>query len=103
MKKLQKQTDDWIKQYCVGYFSPHECLATIVEEVGELAREINHMYGPKQKKATEKENNIADELGDLVFTITCLANSLNVDLDKSFEKVMKKVHTRDKDRYKPKK
>jgi NTP pyrophosphatase (non-canonical NTP hydrolase) len=103
MMKMQKQTDAWIKQCGYGYFSTYECLAAIFEEVGELAREVNHTYGPKKKKATEKENNIADELGDLLFTISCFANSLDIDLDKSFEGLMKKVYTRDKDRYKKKK
>jgi NTP pyrophosphatase (non-canonical NTP hydrolase) len=103
MKKIQKQTDDWVKECTTGYFSPHECLARLVEEVGELAREINHTYGPKKKKATERENSIGDELGDVVFTIACIANSLDIDLDKSFKGVMKKLYTRDKDRFKQKK
>ncbi|MBU0535112.1 nucleotide pyrophosphohydrolase [Patescibacteria group bacterium] len=103
MRKIQKQTDDWIKKCGYGYFSPHGCFVAMAEEVGELAREINHVYGPKKKKATEKNNNIADELGDLLFTTACLANSLNIDLDKSFERLLKKLYTRDKDRYKKKK
>lgn len=103
MKEIQKQTDEWIKKCGYGYFTPHECLACLVEEVGELAREISHVYGPKRKKATEKDNNIADELGDLLFTITCLANPLKIDLDESFNRLMKKLYTRDKDRYKHKK
>ena len=38
-----------------GYFSPLANLARLTEEVGELAREINHYYGEKQKKPTEEE------------------------------------------------
>lgn len=103
MKRIQKQTDDWIKKCGYGYFTPHEALARLVEEVGELAREINHVYGPKKKKTTEKDNNIDDELGDLLFTIACIANPLKIDLDKSFKGVMKKLYTRDKARYNQKK
>ena len=102
MKKIQKQTDKWIQSCGYGYFSPHEMLARLVEEVGELARELNHAYGPKKKKTSERDNNIADELGDLIFTIACIGNGLNIDLDKSFKGVMKKLYTRDKDRFKKK-
>lgn len=102
MKKIQKQVDDWVKQYKIGYFKPFEILARLTEEVGELAREINHAFGPKKKKATEKNSAISDELGDVIFTITCLANSLKIDLDKSFGGVMNKVNKRDKNRWEKK-
>lgn len=100
MKKIQKQVDGWVKQYKIGYFKPLEILARLVEEVGELAREINHAFGPKKKKATERNKEIGDEIGDIIFTLVCLANSLGIDLDKSFKGVMSKVHKRDKDRWK---
>ena len=102
MKKIQKQVDDWVKQLKIGYFKPLEILARLTEEVGELAREINHRFGPKKKKATEESKEIGDEIGDIIFTLTCLANSLNIDLDKSFKKVMDKLYKRDKDRYEKK-
>ena len=102
MKKIQKQVDDWVKQYKIGYFKPFEALARLTEEVGELAREINHTFGPKKKKATEKNNAISDELGDIIFTITCIANPLKIDLDKSFKGVMNKVNKRDKTRWEKK-
>jgi len=44
MKKVQKDIDDWVTQYKIGYWKPHEILARLTEEVGELAREINHSY-----------------------------------------------------------
>jgi NTP pyrophosphatase (non-canonical NTP hydrolase) len=102
MKKIQEQVDEWVKQYKIGYFKPLEILARLIEEVGELAREINHTFGPKKKKATEKHKEIGDEIGDIIFTLTCLANSLRIDLDKSFKGVMNKVYKRDKDRWKKK-
>lgn len=95
----QKRVDDWVKQYKIGYFKPLEILARLAEEVGELARELNHHFGSKKKKSTEKKNEIGDEMADIIFTLVCLANSLNIDLDKSFERMMKKLNTRDKKRY----
>ena len=99
MKKIQKQVDEWVKQYKIGYFKPHEILARLMEEVGELAREINHQFGPKKKKTTEKKKEVSDEIGDIIFTLVCLANSLGLDLDKSFQKVMDKLNKRDNERY----
>lgn len=102
MKKAQKQVDAWVNQYAIGYFKPLEILARLVEEVGELARELNHHFGPKKKKASEEAKEIADEMADIIFTIICLANSLNIDLDKAFKTTMDKCYGRDKDRYKEK-
>ncbi|OHA88387.1 MAG: nucleotide pyrophosphohydrolase [Candidatus Zambryskibacteria bacterium RIFCSPHIGHO2_01_FULL_43_25] len=102
MNNLQKQVDDWVKQYKVEYFKPLEILARLTEEVGELARELNHIYGPKKKKSSEDKKEMADEMGDIIFTIICLANSHKVDLDDSFKKVMDKCYGRDKDRWEKK-
>ena len=99
MKKIQKQVDDWITQYKIGYFKPLEILARITEEVGELARELNHRFGPKKKKSSEEDKEIEDEISDIIFALVCLANSLDIDLDKAFKKTMDKCYGRDKDRY----
>ena len=86
----------------MGYFKPFENLARLIEEVGEVARELNHRFGPKKKKSTEAEKDLGEELADVIYTVICLANSLNIDLDKSFKKVMTKLNTRDKDRWEKK-
>jgi NTP pyrophosphatase (non-canonical NTP hydrolase) len=102
LKKIQKEVDDWISQYKLGYFKPLEILARLTEEVGEVARELNHMFGPKKKKVTEAKADLEEELGDVIYTVVCLANSLGLDLDRAMRKVMKKINTRDKDRWEKK-
>jgi NTP pyrophosphatase (non-canonical NTP hydrolase) len=102
MKDIQKQVDTWVSQYKLGYFQPMEILARLTEEVGELAREINHRWGPKKKKEAEDVKEISDELGDIIFTVVCLANSQKIDLDMAFAKVMDKLNNRDKDRWEKK-
>src|SRR5260221_6394510 len=102
MKDIQKQVDDWVAQYKIGYFKPLEILARLTEEVGELAREINHRFGPKKRKPTEKSPELGDEIADIIFTLACLANSLNIDLDQHFKRVMDKYYGRDKDRWEKK-
>jgi NTP pyrophosphatase (non-canonical NTP hydrolase) len=96
---LQKEVDQYIGQFKEGYFHPLSMLARLTEEVGELAREVNHRYGEKPKKPDEEENSIENELGDLLFIITCFANSLDIDLEEAYQKVMDKYQTRDANRW----
>ncbi len=102
LKDNQQRVENWVSQYKIGYFKPLEILARLTEETGELAREINHRFGPKKKKASEDTKEVGDEISDIVFTVICLANSLNIDLDESFDKMMKKYGERDKDRWEKK-
>lgn len=99
VRQLQHEVDQYISQFKEGYFSPLAMLARMSEEVGELAREINHVYGEKPKKESEADNSIEMELGDILFIVLCFANSLNIDLQTAHDKVMMKFQTRDKDRW----
>ncbi|MBN6888441.1 nucleotide pyrophosphohydrolase [Cytobacillus horneckiae] len=99
MKQLQKEVDEYIGQFKEGYFSPLAMLARMTEELGELAREVNHHYGEKPKKNSEDEKAIEEEMGDMLFVLICLANSLNIQLDDAHDRVMNKFNTRDKNRW----
>lgn len=99
MQDLQAEVDTYISQFKEGYFSPLAMLARMTEELGELAREINHYYGEKPKKSTEGEKTISEEMGDILFVLICFANSLNIDLAEAHDVVMNKFKTRDKDRW----
>jgi NTP pyrophosphatase (non-canonical NTP hydrolase) len=96
---MQKEVDNWIGQFEEGYWHPLSILARLTEEVGELAREINHNYGEKTKKPTEKEGDIALELADIMFIVACFANSMNIDLDTAFRRMMEKYRQRDLNRW----
>ena len=96
---MQQEVDGYIQQFKVGYFSPLAQLARLTEEVGELAREVNHTYGEKSKKASEPVNSVAEELGDVLFVTMIMANSLNIDLTEVFEKNMEKFNQRDHNRF----
>ena len=95
----QRRVDAWISQYEEGYFHPLTNLARLTEEVGELAREINHRFGQKTKKPGEPEGDLAMELADILFVIICLANREGIDLDAAFARMMEKVETRDAGRW----
>ncbi|MCJ8011058.1 nucleotide pyrophosphohydrolase [Paenibacillus sp. KQZ6P-2] len=96
---MQREVDQYISQFKEGYFSPLSMLARMSEEVGELAREVNHSFGEKPKKASEEENSIELELGDILFITICFANSLGIDLTEAHDKVMHKFNTRDANRW----
>lgn len=99
LQELSQEVDRYIAQFKEGYFSPLSLMARMTEEVGELAREVNHQFGEKPKKADEADNSIELELGDILFILLCFANSLDLDLTEAFDKVMHKFNTRDADRW----
>jgi NTP pyrophosphatase (non-canonical NTP hydrolase) len=99
LQEFQSDVDRWIQAVGGGYWSPHANLARIAEEVGELARLINHLYGPKPKKPTEAAQELGEEMADVIFALMCLANSEGIDLSQSLDQVLAKVWERDRDRY----
>lgn len=99
---MQREVDQWISQFKEGYWQPLSMLARLTEELGELAREVNHRFGEKPKKPGEDETDLALELGDLLFIIGAFANSLGIDLEVAFSRVMQKYRSRDKNRWTPK-
>ncbi|MEX0935426.1 MAG: nucleotide pyrophosphohydrolase, partial [Gemmatimonadota bacterium] len=42
LREAQERVDVWISQFEEGYWPPLVNLARLTEEVGELARELNH-------------------------------------------------------------
>jgi len=52
IKAMQAEVDAWIGQFKEGYFSPTTMILRLTEELGELAREVNHRNGEKPKKLT---------------------------------------------------
>lgn len=100
---VQQEVDHLIREEWQNhYWAPLSSLARLTEEVGELAREINHRYGEKPKKASEGEDgDIATELADILYILATLANSIGVDLDAAFSQVMHKYRQRDAQRWKP--
>ena len=99
LHSMQEEVDTYIQQFKTGYFSPLSQMARLTEEVGELAREINHYYGEKPKKSDEKPKTVSEELGDVLFVTMIMANSLDIDLTEVFQKNMEKFNQRDKYRF----
>ena len=99
----QRRVDVWVSQFEEGYFHPLTNMARLSEEVGELAREVNHRFGQKTRKSSEAEGNLAMEMADILFVVICMANREGIDLQTAFDRMMEKVETRDQTRWTKKK
>ena len=98
IRDLQQRVDEWIHTYGVRYFSELTNMAVLTEEVGELARVMARRYGDQSFKAGEKDN-LADEMADVLWVLTCLANQTGVDLEQAMERNFQKKSERDKERH----
>ncbi len=99
LSDAQRRVDTWISQFEEGYFDPLTNMARLSEEVGELAREVNHRFGQKTKKRDEGEGEMAMEMADIMFVLICMANREGIDLQDAFDRMMTKVETRDATRW----
>ncbi|WP_418983686.1 nucleotide pyrophosphohydrolase [Alistipes sp.] len=98
IKELQQRVDSWIKEYGVRYFSELTNLAVLTEEVGELARVMARKYGDQSFKPGETDN-LAEEMADVLWVLTCLANQTGVDLTEAIEASFAKKTARDRERH----
>ncbi len=99
LKEAQEKVDAWISQFEEGYWPPLTNLARLIEEVGELAREMNHRFGHKPKKSDEPDQDLALELADVLFVLLVIANEQGIDMTESLDKVMEKYRVRDGERW----
>ena len=97
----QERVDDWIGRFAEGYWPPLAILARLVEEVGELSREINHLFGSKPKRDDEPAAELELEIADVLFVVISLANQQGIDLERAFARVMEKYEQRDVGRWTP--
>jgi NTP pyrophosphatase (non-canonical NTP hydrolase) len=98
LEEIQKEVDQWIHTYGVRYFSELTNMAVLTEEVGELARVMARKYGDQSFKPGEKDN-LADEMADVLWVLTCLANQTGVNLTEAFQANLAKKTQRDKERH----
>jgi NTP pyrophosphatase (non-canonical NTP hydrolase) len=99
LDELQQTVDAWIKKYGVRYFSELTNMACLTEEVGEMARIMARTYGDQSFKEGEKHD-LGDEIADVLWVLTCIANQTGVNLDKALKKNIEKKTKRDAERHK---
>ena len=92
MKEIQEKIKKFCKENNLNCPIEHRTL-DLISEVGELSKEILKMsdYGTKPIKPREE---ITSEIGDVLFSLTILANQLNIDLEKALNLVLEKYKKR---------
>lgn len=99
IQQYQEIVDQWVKDIGVRYYSELTNTAILMEEVGEVARLMARIYGDQSFKNPDEAHSLADELADVLFVLTCIANQTGVDLTAALQKNIDKKTKRDKDRH----
>ena len=92
MNEVQKKVQSFCKKNNLSSSVEHRVL-DVVSELGELSKEILKAsnYGKSSYVANEK---LKLEVGDVLFSLITVANSLDVNLDAALEAVLKKYEKR---------
>ena len=69
-------------------------LLDIISELGELSKEVLKATEYGKKLEIHCNQNLVLEFGDLLFSITCLANQLDIDMTKALDLVLDKYKKR---------
>jgi NTP pyrophosphatase (non-canonical NTP hydrolase) len=92
MKTLQQKIKDFTSTHNLDCPIEHRAL-DLVSEIGEVAKEIIKMSNYGTKKPAFREE-LKGELGDVLFSLTVLANQLDVDLEDALNLVLEKYQKR---------
>lgn len=95
IKEAQELVDQWIREKGVRYFNELTNTAMLMEEVGEVARIMAMQYGEQSFKESDRENDLADEMADVLFVLICLANQTGIDLTQALQDNFEKKNRRD--------
>lgn len=99
LKEYQEKVHQWITAYGVRYFNELTNTVILMEEVGELARLMARTFGEQSFRKKDASKNIPDELADIFFVLTCLANQMNISLEDALLKNLNKKTKRDRNRH----
>ena len=94
MQDIQEKVQKFCDKHNLNT-SPQSRLIDTVSELGEVAKEllVGSDYGKKSFQHNEK---IELEIGDVVFSIIALSNSLDINIEDALQKVLKKYEQRAK-------
>jgi NTP pyrophosphatase (non-canonical NTP hydrolase) len=101
-KDYQEKVDQWVSTYGVRYFNELTNMGILMEEVGEVARIMVRKYGEQSPKADHpqpKKADLADEVADVLFVLTCIANQTGIDLSRAVQRNLEKKTQRDHKRH----
>lgn len=89
IKELQDYVNNFVKER--GWQTTEsDILVHMIEELGEIARDILAMKNYGGQHTSEKNTDVHEELADLFYLLLKMSNECNVDLGKSFSDKMEK-------------
>ena len=86
---LQGTVDQWIQGHD-RYWNKFEILARLTEDLGEISTTLQHAEGLRTGR---DRLNLADEIGDLLFTLAAFANVNDLRLGDCIDGVLDKYQT----------
>lgn len=92
MKEVQEIVKEFIKKNNLET-TPESRTLDIMSELGEVSKEIlkSNDYG---KQSAVKSDELTQEMGDLLFSLVCLANQFDINLDEALKIVLEKYKKR---------
>ncbi len=90
--ELQKRVKEFAEKHRLEE-KPEFRLLDIVSELGEVAKELLEQTG-YGKRLKSENSRIGEELGDLLFSLICLANAYSIDLEKALGRMLSKYEQR---------
>jgi NTP pyrophosphatase (non-canonical NTP hydrolase) len=88
---FQQIVDQWIQGHG-RYWNKFEILARLTEDLGGIATTLQYTEGLRTGR---DELNVADEIGDLLFTLAAFANVHGLLLGNCVDGVLEKYRTRE--------
>lgn len=97
LKDYQKQTQEIIDKFDFNW-STYVQYIHLVEEVAELGEAITVNNGDRKSGSGEKaladHSDIAEEIGDSLFSVIAVANKLNIDSAEALEAAFKRYQNK---------
>ena len=92
MEELQRKVKELVKKYDLETTSELRYI-DLASEIGEVGKEIlkGSNYGKREFEVTEE---LESELGDALFSLICLANGVDINLENALEIVLNKYEDR---------
>lgn len=85
LQTYQGKLDEVFRKSGWQYWGVFKITTRLGEEIGEVGREVGHRYGGKKKRADEPDGDLEEEIGDVIYTLICFANSNEYDIDQSIK------------------
>lgn len=93
MQTVQKEIANFCQNYQLD-IDPAYRLLDLVSELGEVSKEILKTTTYGKLPMPRAGDALKDEIGDVLFSLICLSNTLDVDMDSALKRALEKYKAR---------